>query len=41
MVFLAVVPLSVGVFGNDLVPLQIGAPDVASPPRSSSCAGPD
>jgi hypothetical protein len=29
MVVLAVVPLSVGAFGNYLIPLQIGAPDMA------------
>ena len=30
MVFLAIVPLAVGAFGNYVVPLQIGAPDMAS-----------
>ena len=31
MVILAVVPLSVGAFGNYLIPLQIGAPDMTFP----------
>ena len=31
MVFLAIVPLAFGAFGNYVVPLQIGAPDMAYP----------
>jgi cytochrome c oxidase subunit 1 len=31
MVFLAIVPLAVGAFGNYVTPLQIGAPDMAFP----------
>ncbi len=31
MVFLAIVPLAFGAFGNYVTPLQIGAPDMAFP----------
>ena len=31
MVFLAIVPLAFGAFGNFVTPLQIGAPDMAFP----------
>ena len=31
MVFMGIVPLAVGAFGNFVLPLQIGAPDVAFP----------
>ncbi len=39
MVFLGVVPLAVGGFGNFVLPLQIGAPDMSSPASTWRATG--